>query len=194
VRHHRLSLLVASLSLLIAAAWGGAASAEPEEELSGAYLGIGPAGGFEDFDNTAGLDIDPAVGFDAWGGYRLGKWIAAELQLEYMNGFGFSFFGTDIDGQLVSFGGNLKLFPLASFLPDCVQPFLIEGPGLTWYELDSGFSDSDELDFSARFGGGIDVYVSDHIALQAASSYVLATGDLAGVNYVSVGLGLHYRY
>jgi opacity protein-like surface antigen len=190
----RLSSIVASFALAIGITWAGSALAVGPEDDSAFYVGIGAGFGFENFDGTGGLDIDTAFGFDAWGGYKFNKWIATELQLEYLNGFDAKILGIDIDGQAVTFGANLKLFPLASVLPDRVQPFVMAGPGFTWLELDAGGFDADELDFSARFGGGIDFYLTDNIALQASSSYVLSTGDLDGTDYISLVAGLQYKF
>ena len=188
----RLSPIVASFSLLIGITWTGAAVAEPRDH-SGFYLGIGPGFGFENFDVPGGIDIDAAFGFDAWGGYKFNEWIATELQLEYLNGFDIDV--ANIDGQAVTFGANVKLFPFAFVLTDRIQPFLMAGPGFTWLQLDVGpLGTADDLGFSARFGGGIDFYITDNVALQASSSYVLTTGDLDGADYISLVTGIQYKF
>jgi hypothetical protein len=64
------------------------------------------------------------------------------------------------------------------------------GPGFTWQSIGVIF---DDLVFSARFGGGIDFYVTDHVALQLASSYVLTTGSLGG-DYISLVTGVQYKF
>lgn len=190
----RILSIATGFSLLMGIAWDAAEAAETEDH-AGVYLGIGAGFGFENFQNTGGLDIDgEAFGFDAWGGYRFNEWIASELQLEYLNGFDTKIFGVSLDGQLVTFGSNVKLFPLAS-VSERIEPFVIVGPGFTWFELDAGsFGTADELDFSARFGGGIDFHVTDHLALQVSSSYVLQTGDLEDADYVSLVAGIQYGF
>jgi len=189
----RLSSVGAIFTLLIGIAFAGAALAEEPEDHSAFYLGIGAGFGFENFDGIGGVDVDAAFGFDAWGGYRFNKWIATELQLEYLNGFDATI-GVDIEGQAVTFGANLKLFPLACVLNDRIQPFVMAGPGFTWVQLEAGGLKVDELDFSARFGGGIDFWVTDNVALQASSSYVLTTGDLDGTDYISLVAGIQYKF
>jgi opacity protein-like surface antigen len=187
MRLRRLSSIVASFSLVIGIAWAGAAVAEPEDH-SGFYSGIGAGFGFDNFDGFGGIDIDAAFGLDAWGGYQFNKWIATELQLEYLNGFDIAF----IEGQAVTFGANLKVFPLASVLTDCIQPFVMAGPGFTWMQFDAGVGN--DLEFSARFGGGIDFYITDNVALQVSSSYVLTTGVLDGLDYISLVAGVQYKF
>lgn len=189
-----LSSIVAIFFLVAGISWGGTALAE-KPDPSGPYLGIGVGFGFNNFEDTGGLNIDPAYGFDAWGGYKFNEWVAAELQLEYLNGFDTSGFFVDVKAQVVTFGGNLKVFPLASVLSRRIQPFLLAGPGFTWIGLDANLlGQADELDFSARFGGGIDFYVTDNVALQLSSSYVLTTGSIDGADYISLVAGVQYKF
>ncbi len=187
--------LLAACSIVVALMWnGGTALAEGGDQGSQVYLGLGAGFGFENFDGTQGLDIDEAFGFDAWGGYRIVPLVAAEVQLEYLNGFDTTIFGLDIDGQAVAFTGNAKLFPLAE-VSDRVEPFLYAGIGVGWFEFDVGpFGTTDESDFIARFGGGIDLYVTENVAFQVSSSYVLTTGDLDDLDYVSLVAGVQYRF
>lgn len=159
------------------------------------YVGIGADFGFEDFDNVpSGIDIDEAYGFNGWAGYRFSDLFAAELSLEYLNGFDFSFLGFEIDGQALASTVNAKIFPLARVVPERIEPFLYTGIGVAWAEYDTGFGDTDETGFAARFGGGFDLYVTDNLALQASSSYVLPTGDLKDFSYVSLVFGIQYRF
>ena len=50
--------------------------------------------------------------------------------------------------------------------------------------------------FSARFGGGVDFYLSERFdfALQMSTSYVLTTGDIDGLDYVSLIFGAQYLF
>jgi opacity protein-like surface antigen len=185
-----LTSIAATFSLVLGIQWPVAAQAA-EKDHSGPYLGIGVGFGFQNWDIPDSVDVDPGYGFDAWGGYKFNKWVATELQLEYLNGFEVDPFG--IKFQSVTFGGNLKVFPLAFVLADRIQPFVMAGPGFTWLDLIDA-SDVNELDFSARFGGGIDFYVTDNVALQVSSSYVLTTGDIDGSDYISLVAGVQYKF
>lgn len=202
---------------VLAIALSGLAEAtEPDYAADGFYLGAGAAFAWDDFDRGSRFEPDPdmAFGFDAWGGYRFLSFLAAELQLEYVNGFDskreFSPLvdfmnpppppgSVKTERKAVTFIGNLKAYlPFGRF-----QPFILAGVGLGYMESDvfvSGLfsvnirSHDSETALAARFGGGIDVYLTGALAFQLASSYVLQTGDLDGFDYVSLIAGLQYRF
>jgi opacity protein-like surface antigen len=183
--------MVCTCTLLIALA-GSAKETEPDYGATGFYLGIGAAYAWDQFDQFSTREPDMAIGFDAWGGYRFLSYLAAELQLEYMNGFDVSYpwYGYYLEGEAVTFTGNLKAYlPLGRF-----QPFLMSGVGLGFVKFEFGGNDNSDTAFAARFGGGIDFYVTESVALQISSSYVLQTGDLDGLDYVSMTAGLQYRF
>ncbi len=165
---------------------------EPDYAATGPYLGVGAAFAWDNFDEVGNWAPDMAFGFDAWGGYRFLSFLAAELQIEYLNGFDTEHSpGNELEFQAVTFTGNLKAYlPLGRF-----QPFFLAGVGLGYFEFDTvwveGISDTA---LAARFGGGIDFYLTDALALQLSSSYVLQTGDLDGADYVSLIAGLQYRF
>jgi len=165
---------------------------EPDYAATGPYLGVGAAFAWDNFDEILGeLDPDVAFGFDAWGGYRFLSFLAAELQIEYLNGFDTKHNpGFEIEGQAVTFTGNLK-----AYLPlDRFQPFFLAGVGLGYVELDVAGIEISDTELAARFGGGFDFYLTDALALQLSSSYVLQTGYLDGLDYVSLIAGLQYRF
>jgi opacity protein-like surface antigen len=183
--------MVCTCTLLIALA-GSAKETEPDYGATGFYLGIGAAYAWDQFDQFSTREPDMAIGFDAWGGYRFLSYLAAELQLEYMNGFDVSYpwYGYYLEGEAVTFTGNLKAYlPLGRF-----QPFLMSGVGLGYVKSEIGRSDTSYTAFAARFGGGFDFYVTESLAFQISSSYVLQTGDLDGLDYVSMTAGLQYRF
>ena len=127
MRTRRLTTAFTIFSLVVGLAWAGSAAAEPPEpERSGPYAGIGVGFGFDNFANRKppgfdkNLEVNTGVGIDGWVGYRFNKWVGADLQVEWLDGFD----DNKVDGikvnyeaQLVTFGGNLKVFPLASVLP-----------------------------------------------------------------------------
>ncbi len=179
---------------------------QPDYAATGPYLGVGAAFAWDNFDRLGRLDPDMAYGIDAWGGYRFLSFLAAELQVEYLNGFDDHYeinllpdiingsplllARVEVEGEVVTFTGNLKAYlPLGRF-----QPFVLAGVGQGHVELDYGWREFSETAFAARFGGGFDLYVTDALALQLSSSYVLQTGDLDGLDYVSLIAGLQYRF
>ena len=51
-----------------------------------------------------------------------------------------------------------------------------------------------ETGFAARFGGGVDIYFSEHFAAVLDLTYVLGTGDVDQLDYVSFGWGLMLQF
>ena len=172
------------------AAWADEVSESP------VYIGIGPAIGFDKFRDTGGIDFDEAYGLNYWVGLRLVDFISAELNLEYLEGFDFSASGADVDAQVLAFTWNAKIFPLSRVITGRIDPFVYAGIGVGWVELNgnSAAGKVDETAFIARFGGGLDLYLTEHLAFQVSSSYVLPTGRLDDTAYVSLVFGLQYRW
>lgn len=48
--------------------------------------------------------------------------------------------------------------------------------------------------FIARFGGGFDVYITRSVVASAGVDYVLPTGDVEDLDYLSFGGGIQYRF
>ena len=48
--------------------------------------------------------------------------------------------------------------------------------------------------FAARFGGGIDFYVTRNIMVTAEVAYVLPTGQLDDLDQLQIGGALQYRF
>jgi len=49
-------------------------------------------------------------------------------------------------------------------------------------------------DFVFRFGGGFDVYATDHIVVNFDANYLVPMGDVSGVGMFTVGGGIEYRF
>ena len=98
-----------------------------------------------------------------------------------------------IELETLTFTGNVKGY----LLTGRVQPFLLAGVGLMQVEAKDtvgvGLSIEEE-DFAARFGGGVDFYINPNIAVVIDVGYVLPTGDLDGLDYVSFSGGFQYRF
>jgi hypothetical protein len=191
----RTTVLGVALIVMIGAATQ--AQAEPQRQAeddfssSGLYAGLGFAVGFENFDTVRSDLAGTPVGFDSWLGYRVIPNLAAELELGYLNGFepggpGPSSVGLDV----LAFTGNLKAY----LLTGRVQPFVLVGIGLTDYIASVPGLTDHETELAARFGGGIDVYLTESFALQLKSSYMLTTRDLDGLDYVDLTFGGQIRF
>ena len=178
-----LGLVVCMVAIL---AWPSTAEAQDDYARTGPYLGVGLGLGFENFQGTGGLDIDTGIGVDAWGGYRFHPNIAAEAQVEYLDRFD----AGPLKGNALTFTGNLKGYAMTGR----VQPFAVVGVGVTRGEVEAFGGSVSETGFSSRFGGGVDLYISESVSVGATASYVLTTGDIDGFDYVSLVFGVQYRF
>jgi outer membrane protein W len=78
-----------------------------------------------------------------------------------------------------------------------LQPFLLVGVGLTHAEFDDklglGLSVEDEA-FAARFGVGVDIYITERVLMNIDADYVMPTGNVEDFDYVGVRWGFQYRF
>jgi outer membrane protein OmpA-like peptidoglycan-associated protein len=51
-----------------------------------------------------------------------------------------------------------------------------------------------DTEFAGRVGGGVDVWITQHIAAYVDAAYVMPTGGLSDLRYVSLGGGLKYSF
>ncbi len=196
------------------------ASAQDDYSRPGWYLGLGGAVAFTaaaERDVEAWLDqagnlsfeIDESLGLNLRGGYR-GRWAGGELHFEWIEGYDIEVINPlgdsddyTIDGWAVTLDG--KLYPLdgvQSSLPALAkrfQPFLSAGIGyLTFSSIrpqQPPRADFREWDFAIRTGGGVDVYLTNNVAISVDATYVYPVADdLDGLDYLSIGWGLLYRF
>jgi opacity protein-like surface antigen len=90
---------------------------------------------------------------------------------------------------------NAKGYPTAPWTGR-FQPFAMVGIAWMWdRRTGSAINGSDESGaFVSRYGGGIDIYVTDNIVLTAESAWVLPSGQLSDLNQVQVGGAVQYRF
>jgi len=176
---------------LAASAQEGSADAS----LVGSYVGAGFSYGVQNFDRDEATNVDDAYGGIFWMGYRLADLWSLETQVEYLKGFDLTFAGEDGDGQYITATVNAKFFPLATLVPNRVEPFVFVGLGAGWIQVSvGGRSDIEEVAFLTRAGGGIDFYITPEVAIQASASFVQPTQDLSNYSYTSTMIGLQYRF
>jgi len=160
---------------------------------SGPYLGI--AGSIViPTDLESGIDL-ASGGLQARAGYRFHPNLAAELRYEWIQDFTPSFFSAreDISPWTLMADGRVHL------LTGRFQPLLIAGMGIMHAKREGQTilgrrTSSESTSFAARFGAGIDIYATDRIAFGFDISYVLPTGSLEDLDYLSFGLGVQYRF
>jgi opacity protein-like surface antigen len=197
---------------------GAALAQEDAEEKdpfgrTGFYIGVGGAltnlmeakGTLQDELSSLGsldIDVKSSFGINARGGYRFHRHFAAELEAGWHSPFDIDFaYGTTgvakAEVMPLVFTANMKGY----LFKDRFQPYAIVGLGVMTARLkvkDTGnfnVSGSDwSTGFAARFGGGVDLYVTKHIVLNAEIRYVLPTGATEGLDMISLGWGLQYRF
>jgi opacity protein-like surface antigen len=187
--------LLTALTLALAFAAMSAQAEEPDYAQTGAYAGGAIGIGMEKFGNQ-GL---PAVHHDAFvgsitGGYRLHPHIAVEVQIEGGKYDGDAV-GTDMDTKIYTYTVNVKGF----LLTGQIQPYLMAGAGLAHAKRKVKKSSLksislDDSAFAARFGGGVDYWITESISLGVAASYVLPRSSLDSLEYISVAGTVRYRF
>ena len=133
------------------------------------------------------------LGFNFRVGYRIIPHFAIEAMGERVDKFDLTNAqGKDIDTWTGTINGK------AFILTDRFQPYGLFGVGFmrahaTFIDSIFGSSGSD-TDLALRFGGGLDSYITEHWVANLEISYVLPTGDVDGLDYISLGGGLQYRF
>lgn len=187
------------------------AVAEDDFSRSSCYVGLAYTLGVEDA--VAGLgDSDSEVGESFAGihgrvGCRAG-WAAGELHFEWLDGF-----ETEVNGQPDRFNGYsigfdgkayiLQFLQMSSAIPEAmrfklpsvvnrIQPYATLGFGYLEF---SGPGDLDGWSFAARFGGGVDVWITREVSLGIDFSYVKpASAPISSLDYYSLSVGVAYMF
>jgi opacity protein-like surface antigen len=139
------------------------------------------------------FSVDDSLGFHARVGYRLSPHLAFEVHSEWLAGFEASTASGNADFEVLTITGDFKVYPLTGRW----QPYVVAGAGGLIADVvqQSGLGLSgDNNDFAARFGIGLDYYVTRNIALGLDASYVLPVEDVSEFDYFSLGWGLLYRF
>jgi opacity protein-like surface antigen len=169
------------------------AADESVYDRDGWYLGLGAGWAKELFQNGNSGDS----GFvQLRAGYHFLRFAALEPQLEYtpkFKGKSGKWAGTDIATWATWL--NIKGYPTAPWTGP-FQPFGMIGIAWMWERLTgSAINNSvEEGGFAARFGAGIDFYVTENIVLNTEAAYVLPTGELDDLDQVQLGGNFIYRF
>ncbi len=195
---------IALLSLASAAQAGGArrfAQGDGDYGRSGLYVGGGIVGGFTtrlegqltEIPGVDNVEVDPSFGLAGRLGARITPHLALEAHYEWMEDFETSVDGTEIaETRTQALTGDVKGY----LSTGRVQPYLSAGLGFLHAKSDDPVTtfQKTDTDFAARFGGGVDFYLSENIGLSLDTSYVVPTGDVEDLDYVSVGAGVFFRF
>ena len=181
-------LVFAALAWLLAAS--AAQAQRPDFSRSGFYAGGGLSYAtdlyedeIEDALNTGfDVDIDDTFGVNARVGGRFLRFIAIEIQYEWLDSYDININNAGgrsrVDAQTLT--GNLKLYlPIQRF-----QPYLLAGVGFQRYEIDNNYfngtvqTQDDDIDLAGRVGLGFDAYLTENIVFYAEGSAVLSNAKI----------------
>lgn len=153
------------------------------------------------------------------GGYRCHPRYSVGATVEYFGGF-----DTQWTGVLGTGGDDVDIFAATVDLKGYLltgryQPYLLFGGGImnvdTKVTNPTGITGTvvnpapppanlavrgpviqsrDYLDFTFRFGGGFDVYATDHVVVNIGATYLLPLGRVSGTDLFTVGGGIEYRF
>lgn len=194
----RLMILLVACAILLNISPG---SAQSDYGRTGFFVGAGGGIALENFDldeaetvSGVSIDVSNSAAINGRIGYRLHPYIAAEVLFEYYPEFELEAVGTtfaEADG--FTFMLNAKGYPLDGQF----QPYIVVGIGILDAELEdtlgAGLSE-DETDFTARFGGGIDIYMTRSILINGEIAYYLPSGDLDEFDFLTIMAGIQYRF
>jgi len=182
---------------------------------------------FEDeLDDADDLDIDieDSFGVNGRAGVRLLPFLAVEAQYEWIRQYDIEIGATTaspaatgvapLEFETHTLTGNLKLLaPLWR-----VHPYVLAGVGFQKFELEGDAVstvpavgtvariEEDGLALAGRVGAGLDVYLTEHVLLNAEVSGVLTDEKVTiqipgivdesvqGLHYFAAGVGLQYRF
>lgn len=193
--------LIALAGAAQAGGYRGFARDDGEFARAGLYLGGGLVGGFTtrlegqltEIPGVDNVEVDPSVGLAARAGARITPHLALEAHYEWMDDFETSIDGIEVaETRTQALTADVKGY-LAT---GRVQPYLAAGAGFLSARSDDPVTtfQKTDTDFAARFGGGVEFYVNEHIGVSVDSSYVVPTGDVEDLDYVSVGAGVFFRF
>jgi len=164
---------------------------------------------------TFSLDDVDSDSFGGTGrvGYRCHPYISAELQFEALDKFEGTIMETDtpFNDSPRNFDLELESLVLTTnakgyLLTGRYQPFVLLGVGFMRMESKTrdfsggtipGFAAQQSertAEFAARYGAGLDFYLTDNVVVSAEGSYLMPTGKLDGLDYYQFSVGLLYRF
>jgi len=216
--HRFLLILASTLTGLLATS---AATAEGFDER-GFYVGVSGVYSAtlfqEEVLSYGGLPSELAQVSDSKGasarlGYRLMSWIALEVQYEWLDTIEFS---NETLGQFAEYDPQTVTANVKLFLPTgSLQPYLLVGAGVGFWKLDTldfsgtvppvtGGQSSGE-GFTGRAGLGLNLHLTEHVALNLEGVGVLNTTTLdpndtdfdktlGNLYYFAFSAGVTYRF
>ncbi len=188
----RISLALFFPCMLLMASPGFAQDDEGGEGFSrpGWYVGAAVIGALTNFRDTPG-DVENSAGLNARVGYRANSFAALEAELEWVSPFEEQLDGsTRAEYRAYAIGLNGKFY----FREASIQPYALVGVSVLIVSESVGGTKRRDSDWGFRGGGGVDFYVSQHVALNIEVTYMWGVGDVWQRDYTSFGAGVTYRF
>ncbi|MDH3213706.1 MAG: porin family protein [Myxococcales bacterium] len=201
------------LAALVATAAPGRAETpgEPDYARTGFHLGLGGAYAFENFDydigsldvetafppGSSGIDpgLDDSAGIDVRIGYRLHERYDLALLYEWLEGFDSTRTSPplELDTHLLTL--DSRFFCLTGR----TQPYALVGLGILIVNTEivaSSFAKPFDVNvgFAARFGAGVDFYLTRGWLFGLEGSYVVPTGPVEKADYGTLGFKFEHRF
>ncbi|MBW2418344.1 MAG: porin family protein [Deltaproteobacteria bacterium] len=147
-------------------------------------------------------NVSSPFGFNARAGYRLMSHFGTELQFEYLPYVSVKVSDLLINGDPKTQRSEFDFWTLTAngkaYISDGrIQPFGLLGLGMGYTRV-KGLVDAlgthSEVGFALRVGGGVDAYATENVAIGFDVTYVLPFGDINDFDYLSLILGVKYRF
>ena len=180
---------------------GGKLTGDTNEDANrpGFYLGLAGTWGLEKFQDTNNINVNDSIGFNARAGYRALSWLSAEVQGEWLAKFDVDLGPEDGKVEMHLIGANLRL----NLPTGLIQPYALLGGGYMHAQLQDvhqgniqkSFQDGADGDGAfGRFGGGMEFYPFPWLAVDMGIAYVVPTGDVKNLDFLSITWGALYRF
>lgn len=206
----------AGLSMALVLLLGGFAAAG-EFDDPGGYLIIGGLTAFEQFQGTDDTDISNSMGVELRGGYRFLEYLSAELELDWLSGFDFEVAPPAISprtAKLTIDGGQFTA-NVKAYLPfGRIQPYGLFGLGLMYGRVRSTYAVTtvcspywyywycsgayahlgSSTEFLMKYGGGLDIYLTDTYAISLDAAYVQPFGKLDDLRNITFNWGFLIKF
>jgi opacity protein-like surface antigen len=175
------------------------AEAAVDYSRPGVYIGVSGLGAIAMFDDpNEALDVKDSWGLGARAGYRVGRYFAAEVQYEWIE-------GVDVESNLGptnSLVAHFLTVNARAILPleGRAQIYLSTGMGMGIYSsrgrVDNLPINGTQTDFTLRFAAGADYYLTDHVVFNAEVGTVYTSDEAFGEPFplTIVSAGLQYRF
>lgn len=203
------TMMLVAIAILLGAAPGLAADHETSEvdhNRAGAYLGIGISHAWPSFGDNIGQnngDWHSGLGFNARGGYRINRYLAAEANVDFTNRFHAKQSIGPNTTRRNAIRSTATTFNVKAILPlDWVQPYVLGGIGFQAANLQEHIggirSSETNYNFVGRIAAGVDLMLHENWGWHIEVGGILPAGGSfesnQNLNMVVMNTGLRYAF